>query len=181
MRPLTLLVLVLAIVHGLSEEMEPPGKIFKRLGNITIGGLFPLHVDGSSEGKQCGKIKMDQGVQRMEAMLYAVDKINREQILLPGLSLGMHILDTCSQDTHALEQTLEFIKTAISTNNAIQYECQDGTFPMFKKHNPTVAVIGAASSQVSAMVANMLRLFKVSESSLFHSQRTQTPCISLPL
>lgn len=149
---------------GWAVSMAGKGHESKQLkleGNITIGGLFPMHEDGSSEGKHCGKIKEDKGIQRMEAMLYAVKKINEEKLLLPDLQLGVDILDTCSQDTHALEQSLEFIKTAISTDNANQYECRDRSTPIYKRPNPTVGVIGAASSQVSAMVANMLRLFKV--------------------
>ncbi len=42
--------------------------------------------------------------QRVEAMLFAVDEINRDKKLLPGVKLGVSIMDTCSRDTYALEQ-----------------------------------------------------------------------------
>ncbi|MCP9266467.1 Metabotropic glutamate receptor 8 [Dirofilaria immitis] len=38
--------------------------------------------------------------------------------------------------------------------------CSDGSKPIYQ-HHPVAAVIGAASSQVSVMVASMLQLFKV--------------------
>ncbi len=43
-------------------------------------------------------------LQRVEAMLFAVDEINRDKKLLPGVKLGASIMDTCSRDTYALEQ-----------------------------------------------------------------------------
>lgn len=74
------------------------------------------------------------------------------------------MLDTCSQDTYALEQTLEFVKTSIpSVDTAGVYVCQDGSAPNYHPPKPIMAVIGAANSQVSVMVANMLRLFHVSK------------------
>jgi hypothetical protein len=33
----------------------------------------------------------------MEAMLYAVDRINQDPTLLPDIRLGVNILDTCSR------------------------------------------------------------------------------------
>ena len=61
-------------------------------------------------GQTCGAIKAEKGIQRAEAMLYALDMINADDTLLPGVRLGCHILDTCLRDTYALEQSLEFIK-----------------------------------------------------------------------
>lgn len=62
-------------------------------GDILLGGLFPIHAGGRN-ASQCGRIKADQGVQRMVAMLYALDTINEDQLILPGIRLGAQILDT---------------------------------------------------------------------------------------
>ncbi|VDK32297.1 unnamed protein product [Anisakis simplex] len=51
-----------------------------------------------------------------------------------------------------------FIKTMMSSGNGIV--CTDGSRPTYGQQ-PVAAVIGAASSQVSVMVASMLQLFKV--------------------
>ncbi|KAI8503830.1 Metabotropic glutamate receptor 4 [Branchiostoma belcheri] len=136
-------------------------------GNITLGGLFPVHSRGPN-GVGCGEVKEEAGVQRMEAMLYAIDKINRDDTLLPGVTLGAHVLDTCSSDTHALGKAMTFFikdrsvydgpdTAGASVRDAV---CKDGA-PAFKKpRRPVVGVIGAASSSVSVNVANILRLFK---------------------
>ncbi len=43
---------------------------------------------------------MFRGLQRMEAMLYAVDRINQDPGLLPDIRLGVNILDTCSRQSY---------------------------------------------------------------------------------
>ena len=135
-------------------------KEIKIEGDIILGGLFPMHEKGTG-GQACGDIKEEKGIQRVEAMLYALDKINNDTNLLPNITLGAHILDTCLRDTYALEQSLEFIKAHMSTLDVTEYRCNDGTPPKFTPNKPVAGVIGAAASPVSIMVANILRLFKV--------------------
>uniref|UniRef100_A0A0K0CYG9 ANF_receptor domain-containing protein n=1 Tax=Angiostrongylus cantonensis TaxID=6313 RepID=A0A0K0CYG9_ANGCA len=126
-------------------------------GEIVLGGLFPIHEAGRN-GSSCGKIKADQGVQRMVAMLYALEKVNQDTSILPQASLGAQILDTCSVDSYALEQTLEFIKSVMSSGDGAV--CADGSSASYHRQ-PVAAVVGAAGSQVSVMVASMLQLFKI--------------------
>ncbi|GMS95215.1 hypothetical protein PENTCL1PPCAC_17390, partial [Pristionchus entomophagus] len=118
-------------------------------GEIILGGLFPIHAAGKNGS--CGSLKADQGVQRMVAMLFTLEEINKRRRENQETTLGAQILDTCSVDGYALEQTLEFVKTRLNDANCVQASRQ-----------PVAAVIGAASSQVSVMVASMLQLFKVS-------------------
>lgn len=113
----------------------------------------------------CGTIKGEKGIQRAEAMLYALDRINQDTTLLPGITLGCHILDTCLRDTYALEQSLEFIRPYMSSLNDEVQLCADGRPPVQygtkQQLQPIAGVIGASASVVSVMVANMLQLFKV--------------------
>lgn len=51
-----------AIMAGSREIFIP--------GDIILGGLFPIHEAGRNVSSQCGRIKADQGVQRMVAMLF---------------------------------------------------------------------------------------------------------------
>ncbi|XP_070193849.1 metabotropic glutamate receptor 8-like [Littorina saxatilis] len=128
-------------------------------GEVIFGGLFPMHEKGT-QGRNCGEIKKEKGIQRLEAMLLAVDLINKDPKLLPGLKVGLRILDTCSYDTFALEQCMDFIKAQLSTIDLEDYRCADDQSPSYKLLKPVAGVIGAASSTVSIMVANILRLFK---------------------
>ncbi|KAL0267829.1 UNVERIFIED_CONTAM: hypothetical protein PYX00_009982 [Menopon gallinae] len=45
-----------------------------------------------------------------------------------------------------------------------EYQCESGRRPTHVPHKPVIGVIGASFSVVSIMVANILRLFKVSRS-----------------
>ncbi|KAI7808162.1 putative metabotropic glutamate receptor 4, partial [Triplophysa rosa] len=129
-------------------------------GDISLGGLFPVHARGH-EGKPCGEIKKEKGIHRLEAMLFALDRINNDHELLPNITLGARILDTCSRDTHALEQSLTFVQALIEKDGT-DVKCQGGGSPIITKPERVVGVIGASSSSVSIMVANILRLFKTS-------------------
>ncbi|WKY04772.1 hypothetical protein Q1695_005634 [Nippostrongylus brasiliensis] len=141
---------VIATIATAVRQLTVPGE-------IVLGGLFPIHEAGRN-GSHCGKIKADQGVQRMVAMLYALEKVNQDITVLPQASLGAQILDTCSVDSYALEQTLEFIKSVMSSGDGAV--CADGSSASYHRQ-PVAAVVGAAGSQVSVMVASMLQLFKI--------------------
>lgn len=97
----------------------------------------------------------------MEAMLYALDQINSDSELLPNITLGARILDTCSRDTYALEQSLTFVQALIQKDTS-DIRCTNGEPPIIRKPERVVGVIGASASSVSIMVANILRLFEVS-------------------
>ncbi|XP_034733779.1 metabotropic glutamate receptor 6-like [Etheostoma cragini] len=128
-------------------------------GDITLGGLFPIHSRGP-HGLPCGELKKEKGVHRMEAMLYALDQINSDPDLLPNITLGARILDTCSRDTYALEQSLTFVQALIQKDTS-DIRCANGEPPIIRKPERVVGVIGASASSVSIMVANILRLFEI--------------------
>ncbi|KFO23134.1 Metabotropic glutamate receptor 4 [Fukomys damarensis] len=128
-------------------------------GDITLGGLFPVHGRGA-EGKACGELKKEKGIHRLEAMLFALDRINNDPDLLPNITLGARILDTCSRDTHALEQSLTFVQALIEKDGT-EVRCGSGGPPIITKPERVAGVIGASGSSVSIMVANILRLFKL--------------------
>ncbi|XP_068013855.1 metabotropic glutamate receptor 7 isoform X2 [Melanerpes formicivorus] len=155
--PCCLLELLLSeVVHG--QEMYAPHSI-RLEGDITLGGLFPVHAKGPS-GVPCGDIKKENGIHRLEAMLYALDQINSDPDLLPNVTLGARILDTCSRDTYALEQSLTFVQALIQKDTS-DVRCTNGEPPVFVKPEKVVGVIGASGSSVSIMVANILRLFQI--------------------
>jgi len=141
-----------------SQEIYAPHSI-RVEGDVTLGGLFPVHARGVP-GMPCGDIKKENGIHRLEAMMYALDQINGDEELLPNVTLGARILDTCSRDTYALEQSLTFVQALIQKDTS-DVRCTNGEPPVFVKPEKVVGVIGASASSVSIMVANILRLFQV--------------------
>lgn len=82
--------------------------------------------------------------------------------LLFNLQLGVIILDTCSSDSYALNQSLEFVRASINTVEASAFQCSDGSIPRPKYGMKTISgVVGGSYSEVSLQVANLLRLFKI--------------------
>lgn len=156
---LWLLLLLGISARSWAQQGTQPQSI-KIEGDITLGGLFPVHSRGPV-GVPCGDVKREKGIHRLEAMLYALDQINSDPDLLPNITLGARILDTCSRDTYALEQSLTFVQALIQKDTS-DVRCSNGEPPIIPKPERVVGVIGASGSSVSIMVANVLRLFSVS-------------------
>ncbi|XP_054906380.1 metabotropic glutamate receptor 4-like isoform X2 [Poeciliopsis prolifica] len=160
---LLLLLLCSSLKASLAAKPKGPGQTHLNSiridGDISLGGLFPVHARGH-DGKPCGELKKEKGIHRLEAMLFALDRINNDNNLLPNITLGARILDTCSRDTHALEQSLTFVQALIEKDGT-DVKCLGGGAPIITKPERVVGVIGASSSSVSIMVANILRLFKI--------------------
>lgn len=121
-------------------------------GDLVLGGLFPINEKGTGT-EECGRINEDRGIQRLEAMLFAIDEINKDNYLLPGVKLGVHILDTCSRDTYALEQSLEFVRASLTKVDEAEYMCPDGSYAIQENMPLLIAgVIGGSYSSVSIQV-----------------------------
>lgn len=148
-----------SVLEDPQQQAPEFGHSIRLDGDIILGGLFPVHARGE-RGAPCGELKKEKGIHRLEAMLFAIDLINKDQDLLPNVTLGARILDTCSRDTYALEQSLTFVQALIERDSS-DVRCANGESAIFAKPDKVVGVIGASSSSVSIMVANILRLFKV--------------------
>ncbi|XP_017555390.1 metabotropic glutamate receptor 1b isoform X2 [Pygocentrus nattereri] len=138
-------------------------------GDIIIGALFSVHHQPSAENvaeRTCGEIREQYGIQRVEAMFHTLDRINSDPNLLPNITLGCEIRDSCWHSSVALEQSIEFIRDSLIS---IRDEkdgskwCIDGTPssqpPATKK--PIAGVIGPGSSSVAIQVQNLLQLFNI--------------------
>ncbi len=79
-----------------------------------------MHKKSQDQGKDCSRNVYNRGIQRLEAMLYAVNTINEDDAILPGIRMGVNILDTCGVDTYALNQSLEFIRASLNNFDVSQ-------------------------------------------------------------
>ncbi|XP_006619708.1 metabotropic glutamate receptor 7-like isoform X1 [Apis dorsata] len=154
--------LVVCECHIRKGRDEDGSKLIRINGDVILGGIFPMHeqVAGSIGQSPCGAVKEEKGMQRLEAMLYVLDEINSDDDLLPNTTLGALILDSCSSDTYALDQSMEFVRSYMNQDIS-EYKCENDKPPMYVPHKPVTGVIGASFSVVSIMVANILRLFKI--------------------
>ncbi|GIX81014.1 metabotropic glutamate receptor 2 [Caerostris extrusa] len=103
---------------------------------------------GRNGDERCGPILPEKGIQRLEAMLYAIDQINKN-LSYWKFSMDATILDTL------------FLILMLYNNlcNFLHYSCG----PNANISRKVVAVVGASNSVVSASVANIFRLFQASK------------------
>lgn len=132
--------------------------------DFVLGGLFPVH-SAYAGGASCGAIRLERGLERMEAMLYALDIINSNASILHGLKLGFDIRDTCSSENIGLDESIDLV---VSGQQLDLESCPTSDDTEYGSANdsseaalPTSTVIGAAGSGVSVPVATLLRLFRV--------------------
>ncbi|KPJ01848.1 Metabotropic glutamate receptor [Papilio xuthus] len=123
-------------------------------GDLVLGGLMMVHE--RSDNLTCGPVMPQGGVQALETMLYTLDIVNNKLKLIPGVTLGAHVLDDCDRDTYGLEMAVDFIKGSISNIDDAEYACNATAV-----RKVISGVVGAASSVTSVQVANLLRLFKI--------------------
>ena len=58
--------------------------------------------------------------------------------------------------------SVTYVKILFYFQDISEYKCESGKSPQYVPHKPITTVVGASFSVVSIMVANILRLFKVS-------------------
>ena len=139
--------------------------IRNRNKSFVLGGMFPVHLNSpSSLGAPCGKVRL-RGPERVEAMLFALDTINADSNLLPGVELGYDIRDTCHSETLGLDEAIDLIIEGSNLNIAsCPFDCvPDATTNETAKATPvpTAGIVGAAGSRVSVPVASLGRLFQM--------------------
>ena len=136
--------LTAAAVYNYNETSEvillyPPDPTFlSGFRNIIdkdfiIGGLFPV-IDCTGLGLE--------DLETLEAMLFAIDRINNDMNLLPGLTIGYDVRDSCNDEIIALSEALDF---------SLQYDPPINT-PVF------LGVVGPAYTAVTHSVATLLSI-----------------------
>ena len=66
--------------------------------DLILGGLFPTN--------DCTGVRQDVGMKWVEAMLFAVDRINSDMNLLPDLTIGFDIRDTYNEESYGFYNAL---------------------------------------------------------------------------
>ena len=103
--------------------------------DFVIGGLFPVY--------DCTAVEFtigQHGLEWLEAMLFAIDRINNDLDLLPNLTIGYDVRDTCNDSVVGLDETLNIIRLAEET------------------YYPLVGIVGPAATSVSLTIASVTDL-----------------------
>ncbi|KAL8186112.1 UNVERIFIED_CONTAM: Metabotropic glutamate receptor 1 [Gekko kuhli] len=153
------------LISGASSQRS----VARMEGDVIIGALFSVHHQPPAEKvpeRKCGEIREQYGIQRVEAMFHTLDKINSDPVLLPNITLGSEIRDSCWHSSVALEQSIEFIRDSLISIRD-EKDALGRCLPDAASHHhirakkPIAGVIGPGSSSVAIQVQNLLQLFDI--------------------
>uniref|UniRef100_A0AAR2J3S7 G-protein coupled receptors family 3 profile domain-containing protein n=1 Tax=Pygocentrus nattereri TaxID=42514 RepID=A0AAR2J3S7_PYGNA len=120
---LVLLALFLLFVHR-AESLESCRRLGEFVpqvlevdGDVILGGLFPLHYmapepdhtfTDRAKFKRCSGFDL-RAFRWAQTMVFAIEEINRNPDLLPGVTLGYRILDSCDHVHTSLQSVLSLV------------------------------------------------------------------------
>ncbi|XP_041796793.1 extracellular calcium-sensing receptor-like [Chelmon rostratus] len=158
----------LEVVHAIvcSRWGAPGDKSLFQDGDVIIGGLFNVYYIPSAVEQVFTKMPhyqpctgLDQEpLKYIYAMAFAVEEINGNSTLLPGVKLGYRILDSCSRYPWALQGALSLVGGDTHSSGG----------------QPVSLLIGAASSTTGIMMSRILGPLSVPVISYLAS----CPCLS---
>ncbi|KAM5191992.1 extracellular calcium-sensing receptor-like [Mantella aurantiaca] len=125
-------------------------------GDIIIGGIFTVHSIVTT-WKYKGSIFKNLlciGVNHREyshllAFLFAIDEINSRPDILPNVTLGYHVYDSCGHVNKAIKDVLQIISG--HTKEAPNYSCME--------RGTVVGFIGDLKSDTTIQMAQLLNLY----------------------
>ncbi|XP_073507524.1 extracellular calcium-sensing receptor-like [Phyllobates terribilis] len=146
----------------------PGGNIsgyLSQFGDLVIGGTFHIHVKriysethftSKPEDLKCEQVEV-QSYQIMQALIFAVEEINTNPDILPNITLGFQIYDTCTILRRAAEGTLWMLSGG--EPSVPNYRCgEEGTL---------VGIVGDSASTRSILMAQILGLYRYPQISYF--------------
>ncbi|NXB08523.1 TS1R3 protein, partial [Cnemophilus loriae] len=144
---------------------------FRRPGDFILGGLFPFGEDTVNLTARsaptlllCERLFMD-GLIWALGMRFTIDQINNSSSLLPGITLGYDMYDTCFEPLVALQPSLLFL-TRNGTSGI-------GVLCNYTEYQPRVtAVIGPHKSDLCLITAKLFSSFLIPQVSYGASSET---------
>ena len=116
-----------------------------------LGGLFSVHQPPDNPGSQCGEINLRE-LGRMQAMIFAIERINNDTSLLSNISLGYDVRDYCGNLSKAARLVYKLLTFDTFVNLS-----QNAT-----RKKAIISLIGPSESSTALFIAGFLRMLNVS-------------------
>ncbi|XP_043120070.1 extracellular calcium-sensing receptor [Puntigrus tetrazona] len=148
-----------------SKNLDDNG--FYQDGDVIVGALIDVHnlaktpdlsFTRKTELAPCLGFQ-ENSVPWVQAIVFAVEEINRSPSLLPGVRLGYHIMDSCSRYPHSLTAAMSMISGGNKTCGTAR---------------PAKVIIGDSSSTQSVLLSRTLSPLQIAVISYLAS----CPCLS---
>ncbi|KAJ8333056.1 hypothetical protein SKAU_G00419520 [Synaphobranchus kaupii] len=123
-------------------------------GDVIVGGLFPLHrqVNDTDTSRGCAGFSPNSFI-HTRVMIYSIGVINKSP-MLPNLTLGYEMYDTCGNVSMAIKATLRLMDDR--SNHG--HECLSLSNEYTASARGAKVVVGEAHSEISIAVARLLAL-----------------------
>ncbi|XP_053090990.1 extracellular calcium-sensing receptor-like [Pangasianodon hypophthalmus] len=127
-------------------------------GDIIIGGILPLHSKWEITDLsylvmppplKCMSLDFT-ALQSAQSLIFAIEEINNNTSLLPGVSLGYKIYDTCSSEAMGIRMAMALMNGNVTASDE---PCT--------KPAQVQAIIGEAFSSVSMAIAKIIGPFSI--------------------
>ncbi|XP_056334372.1 extracellular calcium-sensing receptor [Danio aesculapii] len=137
---------------------EPKYPLLFKDGDVTIGALFPVHsieTTPSFEFTQkpqllsCSSVSL-RDFRLAQILIFAIEEINRSESLLPKVSLGYKIYDTCSSKLSSMSATMALM-------NSFEFAGRDKCNRQTSIH----AIIGETESSATVILTRTTGPFKI--------------------
>ncbi|XP_075696910.1 taste receptor type 1 member 3-like [Rhinoderma darwinii] len=157
-------IVIISVVNCLSvralmkKENSTNLKFFSLPGDFKLGGLFAIYneveVSGNWTGNKTTQCKNFNPYEFMAllAMKFTVDEINNSSQILPNVSLGYEIYDTCNDVKVIQQATLRFLTER--NDSVIQVLCNYTDY-----ETEVVAVVGPSTSDMVLVTGKMFGFF----------------------
>ncbi|XP_039537739.1 extracellular calcium-sensing receptor-like [Pimephales promelas] len=157
----------LLVIHHLHTKVEntlcrmmgdPKYPLFFKDGDVTIGGIFAVHrketfpsfeFTHKPQPPSCSSVNM-RDFRLAQTMIFAIEEINRSQSLLPNISIGYMIYDTCGSRLSTMIATLGLMN---GQEFAEGYKCNG--------KSPLHAIIGESETSATVIISRTTGPFKI--------------------
>uniref|UniRef100_A0A7N9AS53 Extracellular calcium-sensing receptor-like n=1 Tax=Mastacembelus armatus TaxID=205130 RepID=A0A7N9AS53_9TELE len=136
------------------QRGDPENPQFSRDGIIILGGIFSFR--SSWKDRQdciCVSSLNFRGLQFAQAMIFAIEEINNSTDLLPGISLGYRIYDTCGSVARSVRAALALANGNEAVSVPSEEQCT--------KPGQVQAIIGETSSSPCMAIATVIGPFYI--------------------
>ncbi|XP_029440292.1 extracellular calcium-sensing receptor-like [Rhinatrema bivittatum] len=156
-----------------SDCVSPPSLNiagFEKAGDIVIGGVFPIRyssvnpiVSFQAPPSVLGCELFNVIYYRLaQSFIFATEEINKDGSLLPNLTLGFSIRDSCGSMLMAIEDTIHLLTQG--KEPIANYRC--------RARPPLVTVVGEDRSKLSVPMATLLGVYQFPQISYASSVAT---------
>ncbi|XP_073706956.1 extracellular calcium-sensing receptor-like [Garra rufa] len=137
---------------------DPNYPLFFKDGDVTIGGIFPIHRKETLPSFEfmekpqlllCSSVNL-RNLLLAQVMIFTIEEINRNETLLPNVSIGYRIYDTCSSRLSTMSATMGVM-------NGPDF----GSGDRCNGQPPLPAIIGETESSATVILSRTTGPFKI--------------------